>query len=420
MVSNTMRNKTNKQKQNKTVRKIGNKLKAMKVSTPFGDAGRIVGRTIGSMFGNGDIGSGVGKWLGTGIGSIFGSGDYTMAGAAPSYNVLTNNTQIPKFSTGRQTNIVCHREYLGDIYGTTAFDNKLYPLNPGMSETFPWLSSVAGNYSEYRFHGLIFEFRPLTTDYANAGVPGVIVMSTNYNSDDPAYINKQQMENAEYAVSTKPTEPVIHGVECAPHLTIDPTKSVRTDALPAGKDVRNYDLGLFQLATQNNSAAVDLGELWVSYCVEFFKPQLPTTIQGGSVDHFVRSSTTGLTALGIIQVAVPLNQLGCTLTSNVLTFPAGISGTYQVDIYHIGTAAVFGGFGVPVAVNGTVVTNVFNNSTAAFAQAPSGVSTASINYTTFIQINPSSLACTLTFGAIVGPTNSYVDVYVTSVTTPIR
>jgi len=192
---------------------------ARKPATPFGDAGAIAGNALGQMF-NMPFLKGAGRFLGSGIGSIFGSGDYTLTGAVPEYNVLTNSKQIPQFSTSHATNLVCHREYLGDITGTTTFSNRSYPLNPGNSKTFPWLSTIAQNYQQYKIHGIIFEFRPLITDFVTAGSPGVVVMATNYNANAAPYDTKQEMENSEFAVSVKPTNALIHGVECAKGETV--------------------------------------------------------------------------------------------------------------------------------------------------------------------------------------------------------
>jgi len=111
---------------------IGRKKKAPKQkSAPMATAGSILGKQIGGYFGISQLGSNIGKWLGSGIGMITGTGDYRIAGPTPMYNVL--NGQTPKFDSTRQTNIVCHREYLGDVNGTTAFTNNTYPINPGMS-----------------------------------------------------------------------------------------------------------------------------------------------------------------------------------------------------------------------------------------------------------------------------------------------
>ena len=261
---------TNKTKQRKRQAKS-----QKKKNTPFADVGSIVGSAIGNIFGFKQSKS-IGKWLGSGIGHIFGSGDYQMVGQAPGYNVLTSDRQIPKFESSERTNIICHREYVADILSTTAFTNRSYRINPGDPTTFPWLHSMAAQYQQYRIHGMIVEFRPLATDYAGSGQPGVLVMATNYNAEDDPYNSKIAMENSEYAVSIKPTCPVIHAIECSPKETT--ITKLYVDAFNT-KDPRFSDMGLFQLATQGHANNdVVLGELWISYCVEFFKPKLSTEV----------------------------------------------------------------------------------------------------------------------------------------------
>lgn len=402
-----------------SVKQATKAMRKVSIKTPFADVGRIVGGSAGSLFGNPKVGANIGRWLGSGIGSIFGSGDYTMVGQQPAYNVLTNGNQIPKFSSDGQANVVTHREYLGDISGTALFTNNAYPLNPGMSKTFPWLSTVAGCYQEYKWHGLIFEFRPLTTDFANAGVPGVVIMSTNYNADAPLYLSKQQMENAEFAVSTKPTLACIHGVECAVTHNVLGTKFVRDTLPPAGQDLRLYDHGNFQFATQNNSPNVVLGELWVSYCVELLKPILPGTIGGGGISHFYRASTGGTTALGSVAVRVLVNELDIAVTSNTITFPNALTGTYNIKILHVGTAALFSGFTLSSVTNGEVIPNIFDGATVGFGQAPSGVTTSNVMYDTYVKLTPNNVSTVLTFAVGVFPTNSDIDVFITSVSSSV-
>jgi hypothetical protein len=289
--------------------------KKAKKPTPFADAGAIAGDRIGRIFGYPML-KGVGRWLGSGIGNILGSGDYQMMGGPPKYNVLTSDVQVPQFSTGRQTNIVCHREYLTDIVGTSGFDVKKYPVNPGVSSTFPWLSTLAQNYQEYRIHGIIFEFRSLITDFVTSGAPGVIVMATNYNADAPLFSSKQEMENSEYAVATKPTLSLIHGLECAAAQTVLPEKYIRSGDVPVGQDLRMYDLGNVQVATQGNPAQL-LGELWISYCVEFFKPRLPATVGGNVASGWARR--TGISA------ANPYGTTTASYSGSLgLTFESGV------------------------------------------------------------------------------------------------
>jgi len=312
--------------------------KKAKKPTPFADAGAIAGERIGRIVGYPML-KGVGRWLGSGIGNILGSGDYQVMGSVPKYNLLTSDVQVPQFSSGRQTNIVCHREYLTDIVGTSGFDVKKYPVNPGISTTFPWLSTLAQNYQEYRIHGIIFEFRSLITDFVTGGAPGVIVMATNYNADAPLFSSKQEMENSEYAVATKPTLSLIHGLECAANQTVLPEKYVRTGSVPSGQDLRMYDLGNVQVATQGNPTQL-LGELWVSYCVEFYKPRLPDNVGGDVASGWIRRSNFSSSApLGSIAGASS-GSLDLVVESNTkLSWYAHPGNKYFVHVSWTGITA---------------------------------------------------------------------------------
>jgi len=320
----------NKNKKNKNKARVG-----LKKNTPFRDVGTIIGSSAGNMFGLPFL-KNLGRFLGSGIGSIFGSGDYQLSGPAPTYNVLLNSSQVPQFSTSKATNVIAHREYLGEINGTSGFQNRTFPLNPGVSTTFPWLATIAQNYQQYKFHGIIFEFKPLITDFVTSGAPGVVVMATNYNSDAPPYSTKQDMENSEYAVSVKPTCGLIHGIECDITQTVLPQLYVRTGAVSANQDLKTYDQGLFQFASQANPVQL-LGELWVSYVVEFFKPVLPVDIGGNVLSaHIERASITGASPFGTVGV-LNIGDLFTLVTSTSIIFPAMPSNYYLVQLYWTGS-----------------------------------------------------------------------------------
>jgi hypothetical protein len=338
--SNTMKKKNNGKRKN-------NKRKGPSGKTPFADVGGIVGNALSGLTGLNL--SGAGRWLGSGIGSIFGSGDYTITGTTPKYNVLAGQT--PKFDTTHSTNIISHREYLGDIQGDTPFINRDYPLNPGMAQTFPWLSTIAAGYQQYRFHGIVFEFRPLVTDFITSGSPGVVVMTTNYNPDDALYGSRQEAENADFAVSTKPTMGLMHLIECASEITQFSWYNVRSGSLTTGIDKRAYDWGTFQFISQLNPNQL-LGELWVSYCVEFIKPILPLT-RGISVDysyHAYRSSVTAANPLGTAQLfrmgAMDVTVTGTTITIGFIPTNMVLHVIMFVDSTNTATTDLKGASGV--------------------------------------------------------------------------
>lgn len=386
------------------------KIRLTKKSTPFRDVGGIVGGAVSRMLFGSNAGNGVGKWLGTGIGSIFGSGDYEMIGPSPTHNVLAGN--IPKFSTTHSTNIVCHREYLGDIMGTAAFTNNAYPVNPGLATTFPWLSSVASSYQQYKMHGLIFEFRSLITDYVTSGAPGVIVMTTNYNSDDVIYPSRQAAENAEFAVSTKPTTNLVHMMECKSTETQTNILNVRTGNVPAGQDLRLYDHGNTQIITQNNPVQA-LGELWVSYCVEFFKPKLGFT-SGAASSSTSRSLVTTTNPLGTIQLGV-----GGTLP---ITFISGTTIQYSglvVGKHYIYTMLVTSGntattaFATLTSITGGTAINLLANGALSVIESTGTLASESSSTRTFTATSP---VVTFTFQAATGtyPASSNIDIKLTA------
>jgi hypothetical protein len=49
-----------------------------------------------------------------------------------------------------QTVVIRHKEYLGEIRGSTTFTvQDALQINPGNARTFPWLSGVAVRFQEY-------------------------------------------------------------------------------------------------------------------------------------------------------------------------------------------------------------------------------------------------------------------------------
>lgn len=388
-----------------------------KKKTPFSDVGSILGGGIGSMFGF-PAAQGIGRWLGSGIGSIFGSGDYEVVGQSPSYNVLTNGAQIPKFSTTRQTNVVSHREFLGDITGTVAFTNRQFPINPGSSLTFPWLSTIAQCYQQYKIHGMIFEFRPLITDFVTSGAPGVVVMATNYNADEPMYTTKQAMENSEYAVSVKPTCNLMHGVECASNQTVLSELYVRPAGLASNLDLKFTDLGNFQFATQGNPTQL-LGELWCSYTVEFFKPLLPNDVGGNIQSQSVsRNSISPAAPFGTLPLSSTGDFTGFAITQSSISFIGQPDNLYQISIMWNGTITAAVSFPTVTVTNGSLQLAYFNDTTAAAGAPTGGILSDKMSYNIMVKCTTSgsSLVTVGLAGTGVYPTGTTtVDILLTQV-----
>jgi hypothetical protein len=396
----------------KTKRKSNNK--RTKKNTPFQDVGAIVGSAVGNLFGM-KQGKGIGRWLGQGIGAIFGSGDYQMVGQPANYNVLTNDRQIPKFQSSDRTNVVCHREYITDILSTRSFNNRTYRINPGDPMTFPWLHSLADQYQQYRIHGMIFEFRPLTTDFAGSGQPGVVVMATNYNAEDPPYNSKVAMENSEFAVSIKPTMPVIHAIECDPRETT--ITKLYVDKFN-DKDPRFSDLGLFQLATQGHSADdVVLGELWVSYCIEFYKPKLSQEVGGVMSFEAFRGLTSSTDPYGSISIS-QRGDFPVSVTKDSISFNSMPNQKWLATIMWIGEVAGANSGQAPPSILGATYENVFFGDTRSSYFSPE-VGAASKQLTMALAFKAANEPTRVLIGAptVLGlaTTNTYVTITLTRI-----
>jgi hypothetical protein len=185
-----------------------------------------------------------------------------------------------KFQTqGRGTRIT-EREFIGNVTsgtlsgGSTIFSNSSYLLNPTNSSLFPWLSRFADLYDQWEPHGIILEFVTTSSEYnGSSQALGTVIMATDYDPYDQPFANKQEMENSDYACSTKPSNDLLHGIECA--VKERPTRILFCKQSNANVPLTNVNLGLFQLATQGcSTSGTTLGELWITYDITFYKKQL--------------------------------------------------------------------------------------------------------------------------------------------------
>lgn len=239
-------------------------------------AANTIGRTLGNFVNQGDLGALAGDTMA----KLFGHGDYTVR--TNSLINPTNEALMPKFSSNKRGTRIVEREYLGDIVSgalsgsSTGFNLVNYPINPTNPQVFPWLSTIASLFDQWEPNGVVFEFVSTSSEFNGANQAlGAVIMATDYDLQDPLYTSKQQMENSDYACSTKPAVSLMHGIEC--DASERPLKIMYTST--GASDPRFSVLGNFQLATQGVSAAnINLGELWVSYDITFYKKQqLPLT-----------------------------------------------------------------------------------------------------------------------------------------------
>lgn len=316
---------------------------AYKVPKAAMGAGQLLGAGTGAVLGNmiaPGIGGQLGAIVGGGLGNIAGGLLGSLTGFG-SYEVKENSVLYPSRivpSFGEDSIRVKKREYITALNATTAFNNNVFPIQPGLNDTFPWLCSIANNYEQYRFNGLVFQYVSTSSDAIASTTDlglGQVLMATDYNAADEAYVNSQQMLGAMFSNSGKPSQEILHAIECASPDQAQKLYYVRSGDIPENTDIRLYDLGNFQIATQNMPANYDgMGQLWVSYDITFCKSvqnnQLGFDI---NTDFYVLDTVAVATPLGATRTLREHSNLGTTVTSTVINFPVTLESGYYLIVW---------------------------------------------------------------------------------------
>jgi len=317
------------------------KKKAVKTEvTALGKALRALGSAgggiLGSTIGLPGAGSAVGGGLGATISRFLGQGDYEVddnsivkAHVAP---------KIPMMHSAKQSVIIRHKEYLGKVSSSQAFNVKpAYVINPGVQATFPWLSRIAQCYQEWTALGIVFEYVPTSGSISSTQALGSVMLQTSYRSNDNPPSSKVEMLNEYWACESVPFQSFCHPLECDPKENPFNVQYVRTTNVPAGDNQLLYDLGTTYVATEGQSAdGVTLGDLWITYEVELRKPVLASNVTGPSFFVSGRWSISGgtLVATNIYPTGtsayVSTGLLPVTASGMTVTIPAGEVGNYWI------------------------------------------------------------------------------------------
>lgn len=402
--------------------------------TPGAYLGRGLGYVAGWPLGMPNYGSKVGAAAGHLAGTLLGFGDYTGNERSIKVNSIINpvaNAPVVRSGLSTKSGVIFTRqEYVTDIVSSSTpgqFLNQQFVLNPGQATTFPWLSSVAQNFEQYRIRGLVFCFKSLSADALNSTntALGFVAMATQYDVLDSPFSTKQQLENYDMAQSTKPSSNQLHGVECAKKASTLTELYIRTGSVPSGADPRMYDFGVLNIATGGmQGASVTVGELWVTYEIELMKPKIPPTI-GGDVNcgRVTRTNGAGAAPLGL---AVNVNRpgpLNVTTSTNVVNWVAEPGATYYVTVTWVGTSATIT---LPTVTPSSTLTtyNMFNNNSQGQLYSPGGGATSASllfegAFTASNSITPGATVF-VTFGtAGTTPTVANVDIFVWQLDTSI-
>lgn len=310
--------------------------------------GGIAGGALGLMHGgvHGGIDGAQSGWdSGANFSKWAGWGDYGPMVTNQIMDGGSGDQQLVAVNPGDMSGdlIFSHTEFVQNVTvnasgaGTSKFSLQSFPINPGLSNTFPFLAQIAANFTLYELQGLIFQYKPTSGEFGstNSNSLGKVIMATNYDPDADNFANSQQMENYDYASASKPSIGALHGIETAPKQRLTNQLYIRTGV--STKDKILTDIGNFQVATEGiycgASGQFVIGELWVTYRIKLSRANLNLSSSGSVIldDRFSWVGSTSAFLDSDLNIATT-NNLGCTV-SNVSTtkakilFPSDITAT---------------------------------------------------------------------------------------------
>lgn len=309
--------------------------------------------------------------------------------------------------------IITNREFVRDVQGATAFTKTDFAVNPGLNITFPWLSGLAASYDEYVPKAIVFEFKSTCSDSVVAASTslsmGSVMMAANYNPTREVFFDKRTMENTEGCVSGKPSASKVLVVDVKKASTVAGNRRyVRTGPVLETEDLRLYDPVTLSVAVANIPGDVGvIGELWVSYVYEFFKPRY-AGVGGASVqtDHYVIQpanvggtfNEVGPFGSGLnqaIQRPPKLNRIGTWLSCSIPThgldlinFPKECQGnTYMILVVFSGDQpAVPNGSIAQISDSHCTNLNMLKNQSVSYLRTIGGT-TATMWFTEIIRVD---------------------------------
>lgn len=370
---------------------------------------RGAGAGIGYAMGN----PGAGFRAGAGISRYLGFGDYTVAANSL---VDKSSNSVPMMHSVGTSVTVRHKEYLGEIITSSTargFKSTAYPINPGVPQTFPWLSGIASAYTEYEFKGLVFHFQTTAGEYSGSGdvAVGALMMATKYRSTDAPFTNKIQMLNEFFSTSTKVADSAAHAIECAPNQTVLGSRYIRQSPADIVGDEKFYDLGEFNVATTGVAGSnITVGELWVTYEVVLRKPRL-VPFSSVFTAHYISSGVQASDPLGFGAITKQYDSIGMTInnTTDTITFPPTIFGRFLVLVaYRAATVCQTNGFNFGT---GATSVDMYRGVGSINAKATGG--SGDYSCVQFVDIQNNALPCTLTMPALTSYTGGgLVDIFV--------
>ncbi len=284
---------------------------------------------------------------------------------------------------------VKHREYIADVAGSVSFANTAFSINPGLVLTFPWLASIAKNYESYKFKKLNFEFETQKSTATN----GTLMMAVDFDAADASANDKVDLMSMHNAVRSPVWGEAIYVCDRSDLEKFGVQRYVRQASLSSNLDIKTYDVGKFQIATQGCADTTAIGELYVDYEVELMTPQRSNNIP---------ESTLIVGASGTVTTSwfgtTPTLSGGGSWTATGSTLTCVIPGDYLFMLRYGAATSV-----TVAAPTGTASPSAYYNSTDTTAALMRGIYVANAVAGSTVILNETAVGAWASMTCVIAP-----------------
>lgn len=195
-------------------------------------------------------------------------------GSGPSSMSVRAPVAVGSFTRNRRNtdNIISNTEMVGQCISTgTGFHVALtQTVNPGIYQSFPWLSPIANQYEYYELLSLRYRFQPAVA----TTTAGTAYIALDYDWMDSAPVSAMIMSAWQSTVSATPWVPFSF-VARKEDLSRYKTEHMVWDSptTPAGTDPRMYHNGHIYVAFEGVGAGL-IGNLFCDYTVKLSVPEI--------------------------------------------------------------------------------------------------------------------------------------------------
>jgi len=236
-------------------------------------------------------------------------------------------------SSGQVECRVRHRELVAVIDGSVGFTVLTFPVQPGISSTFPWLANMATNWENYKFNRIAFRY----VSRSSTSFTGSVSIAPDYDASDNPPSSYQILSSYQNVVSDAPWKDFICTLSPRSTTLVGNSRYIRLGNLGDNEDIKLYDVANLQVATVGQANTAVIGELWVEYDITLQIPQIQTLQNVSNISAGQYVSTTGIDVNNLLGTALDAQngQVNISPVLNVVTIQPLQPGSWYLMTYMV-------------------------------------------------------------------------------------